>query len=70
MLYQLPHAPSSRAIVMPASTGEALFLEGDPCERVLELRRDIARGVNISADGERQVTAYFFPGDQNGLPIA
>lgn len=70
MLCQVQHAASSRAIVMPASAGKVLFLEGDPCERVIELRRGIARGVSISADGERQVTAFFFPGDQIGLPIA
>jgi CRP-like cAMP-binding protein len=58
------------AIAMPAHAGEMLFLEGDPCEYVYELRHGIARGVSISADGERQVMAFFFAGDQIGLPVA
>ena len=58
------------AIAMPAHAGEVLFLEGDPCEHVYELRHGIARGVSISANGERQVTAFFFAGDQIGLPVA
>ena len=70
MFHQATSPPAFAAIVMPARAGEVLFLEGDPCERVFELRRGIARGVSISADGERQVTAFFFPGDQIGLPIA
>ncbi|WP_296676864.1 Crp/Fnr family transcriptional regulator [Novosphingobium sp.] len=55
---------------MPADAGEVLFLEGDACEHVYELRDGIARGVSISPDGERQVTAFFFAGDQIGLPVA
>ena len=58
------------AIAMPAHAGEVLFLEGDPCEHVYELRHGIARGISISADGERQVMAFFFAGDQIGLPVA
>ncbi|MGE3691344.1 MAG: cyclic nucleotide-binding domain-containing protein, partial [Novosphingobium sp.] len=59
-----------QAIAMPASAGEVLFFEGDPSEYVYELRDGIARGVNISAEGERQITAFFFAGDQIGLPVA
>jgi CRP-like cAMP-binding protein len=55
---------------MPADAGEVLFLEGSPSEYVYELRRGIARGVSISADGDRQVTAFFFAGDQIGLPVS
>jgi len=57
-------------IMRQADPGEVLFLEGDPCEYVYELRHGIARGVNISVEGERQITAFFFAGDQIGLPIA
>ena len=57
-------------ILMPAASGEVLFLEGSPSEYVYELRRGIARGLSISADGDRQVTAFFFAGDQIGLPIS
>lgn len=59
-----------RDIAMLAKAGEVLFLEGEPCEYVYELRRGIARGVNISREGERQVTAFFFAGDQIGLPVS
>lgn len=58
------------AIAMPAKAGETLFLEGDPCEHVYELRSGVARGVSISDEGDRQVTAFFFAGDQIGLPVA
>jgi CRP-like cAMP-binding protein len=57
-------------ILMPADPGEVLFLEGSPSECVYELRRRIARGVSISVDGDRQVTAFFFAGDQIGLPVS
>ncbi|MBS1239831.1 MAG: cyclic nucleotide-binding protein [Proteobacteria bacterium] len=53
-----------------AEPGEALFFEGDPCDYVYELRSGIARGVSLSADGERQISAFFFAGDQIGLPVA
>lgn len=53
-----------------AEPGEVLFLEGDPCDSVFELRRGIVRGVSNSADGERQIAAFFFAGDQIGLPIS
>jgi CRP-like cAMP-binding protein len=56
-------------ILMPADASEVLFFEGDPSEYVFELRHGIARGINLSADGDRQVTAFFFAGDQIGLPV-
>ncbi|MDE8653685.1 Crp/Fnr family transcriptional regulator [Novosphingobium album (ex Liu et al. 2023)] len=62
--------PGYRDIAMPAGSGEILFLEGDPCDHVYELRRGIARGVNVSSEGDRQVTAFFFAGDQIGLPLS
>jgi CRP-like cAMP-binding protein len=55
---------------MPADPGEALFFEGDPCEHVFELRKGIVRGVSNLPDGERQISAFFFAGDQIGLPVA
>ncbi len=62
--------PDRHEIAMPAKAGEMLFLEGDPCDHVYELRSGIARGISISEEGERQVTAFFFAGDQIGLPVA
>jgi CRP-like cAMP-binding protein len=59
-----------REIAMPAKAGEMLFHEGDACERVFELRRGIVRGVSMSYEGDRQVTAFFFAGDQIGLPLS
>jgi len=55
---------------MPADPGEVLFLEGDPCEQVYELRQGIVRGVSNLADGDRQISAFFFAGDQIGLPVS
>lgn len=58
------------AIAMSARAGAVLFLEGEPCEHVYELQRGIARGVSISREGERQIAAFFFAGDEIGLPLA
>lgn len=63
-------AHTRACIAMPAHAGEVLFLEGEPCDHVFELRRGIARGVSISPEGDRHVTAFFFAGDQIGLPVA
>jgi CRP-like cAMP-binding protein len=57
-------------IAMPAKAGEMLFLEGEPCDHVYELRSGIARGISISEEGDRQVTGFFFAGDQIGLPVS
>lgn len=57
-------------IAVPANAGEVIFLEGEPCSHVYELRRGIARGVSFSREGDRQVTGFFFAGDQIGLPLA
>jgi CRP-like cAMP-binding protein len=59
-----------REIAMPAKAGEMLFLEGEPCDYVYELRSGIARGISVSEEGDRQVAAFFFAGDQIGLPIS
>lgn len=59
-----------RAIGMPARAGEILFLRGEPCEHLFEVRRGVARAVATSYEGDRQVLAFFFPGDVFGLPLA
>ncbi len=63
-----PHRFS--AIGQRVQPGEVLFLEGDPSDQVFELRSGIVRGVSVSLEGERQISAFFFIGDQIGLPIA
>lgn len=55
--------------VMVAEAGRTLFWEGDDCDHVFELCSGIVRGVTISESGDRQVTAFFFAGDQIGLPV-
>lgn len=55
--------------LLSADVGQTLFWEGDACTHIFELRSGIARGVSISEDGERQVTAFFFAGDQIGIPV-
>jgi CRP-like cAMP-binding protein len=57
-------------LTVPAKAGEVLFHEGDPCGHVFEVRRGVVRGVNVSYEGDRQVSAFFFPGDQIGIPVA
>lgn len=56
--------------VRQAQPGKVLFLEGDPSTQVFELLHGIVRGVSISPEGERQIAAFFFAGDQIGLPIS
>lgn len=59
-----------RAISMPAREGETLIVEGDPCEQTLEIRSGIARAVTYSREGDRQIMAFFFPGELIGLPLS
>lgn len=70
-MYHHPEALfQDRMIAMPARAGETLFIQGDPCDEFIEIRRGVARAVNHSRDGNRQVMALFFPGDMLGLPLA
>lgn len=59
-----------RAIAMPARAGETLFIEGEACTSFLEIRHGVARAVDLTLGGERQVTAFFFPGEFLGLPLS
>ncbi|WCT78599.1 Crp/Fnr family transcriptional regulator [Novosphingobium humi] len=69
MIHSAKLEPQRYGIAMPAKSGEMLFLEGDPCEHVYELRAGVARGISVSVEGDRQVAAFFFAGDQIGLPV-
>ena len=69
-MHNLAIAPTPlREIGMPAWAGETLFVEGDECESVLEIKRGVARAVAYSSDGNRQVMAFFFPGDFLGIRL-
>lgn len=69
-MQNLAIAPAAlREIGMPAWAGETLFVEGDECECVLEIKRGVARAVSYSSDGNRQVMAFFFPGDFLGIRL-
>lgn len=59
-----------RAISMPARDGETLIVKGDPCRHTLEIRSGIARALAYSREGDRQIMAFFFPGDLVGLPLS
>ncbi len=65
----LTQRQSESDVLLRASAGQTLFWEGDTCTHVYELHSGIVRGVSISEDGERQVTAFFFAGDQIGIPV-
>lgn len=56
-------------VLLSVDIGQTLFWEGDACSHVFEVRSGVIRGVNISEEGERQVTAFFFAGDQIGIPV-
>jgi len=57
------------AVALPANARETLFIRGEPCESIYEIRRGIVRAVDVSKEGDRQVMAFFFPGDFVGLPL-
>jgi CRP-like cAMP-binding protein len=59
----------SASRILTAQPGQTLFWEGDPCTHVIEMHSGIVRGVSISEEGERQITAFFFAGDQIGIPV-
>lgn len=65
----LTQRQSESDVLLRASAGQTLFWEGDTCTHVYELHTGIVRGVSISEDGERQVTAFFFAGDEIGIPV-
>lgn len=60
-----PHSANLRF----APAGTTLFNEGDTCDHVFELHEGVVRGVTHAEDGNRQVTAFFFAGDQIGIPV-
>ena len=69
-MYQtLELAVENLAISMPARDGETLIVKGDTCDQTLYIRSGIARAVTYSHEGDRQVMAFFFPGDVIGLPL-
>lgn len=69
-MYQTPDILAERrAIGIPARAQETLFIKGEPSSCLFEVRRGVARAVHYSAEGDRQVMAFFFPGDVLGLPL-
>ena len=70
MLSRVSNPDQFPVIARQARPDETLFMEGDPSVRVFELRSGIVRGVGMSPEGERQIAAFFFAGDQIGLPIS
>lgn len=69
MYEALELVPEAPLVCMPADDGEMLFAKDDWCEHALEIRSGIARAVSYSRGGDRQVMAFFFPGDIIGLPL-
>jgi CRP-like cAMP-binding protein len=69
MMRILTQRQSESDVLLGANLGQTLFWEGDACANIFELHTGIVRGVSISEDGERQVTAFFFAGDQIGIPV-
>lgn len=60
----------SRVVSIPAHDGETLIVKGELCEQSLEICSGIARAVTYSREGDRQIMAFFFPGDLVGLPLS
>ncbi|NVE95999.1 Crp/Fnr family transcriptional regulator [Altererythrobacter lutimaris] len=55
---------------MPGRDGETLIVQGDPCDQTLEITCGVGRAVRYSREGDRQIMAFFFPGDLVGLPLS
>ncbi len=70
MHHQITTRIEEPTVSMPAYDGETLFLKGDPCEQTFEIRSGVARAVTYSGEGNRQIMAFFFPGDVIGLPLS
>ena len=48
---------------------ESLVLEGDPANRIFRVLSGTVAGYKATADGRRQIIAFFFPGDLVGLTV-
>ena len=48
---------------------ESLALEGDTADRLHRVLRGTIAGYKATADGRRQILAFFFPGDLVGLTV-
>jgi CRP-like cAMP-binding protein len=60
--------PDQRLHMTQLTPGQTLFWEGDEANQLFRIESGVVRSVNFSAEGERQVTGFFFPGDVIGLP--
>lgn len=63
-----PDFPVQRSPSTYLASGQPLFWEGDEANQLFKIETGVVRSVNFSAEGERQVTGFFFPGDVIGLP--
>lgn len=63
-----PVFPEQRSLSVQLAPGQALFWEGDEAKQLFRIEAGVVRSVSFSAEGERQVTGFFFPGDVIGLP--
>ncbi|MGP1354819.1 MAG: Crp/Fnr family transcriptional regulator [Parasphingopyxis sp.] len=63
-----PEPADSRILSTHVPFGHALFWEGEEARQLFKIEAGVVRGVNFSAEGERQVTGFFFAGDVIGLP--
>jgi len=50
-----------------ATTGQAIFYEGDDAEHVYNVTEGVVRVSKMLPDGRRQITGFLFPGDFLGL---
>ena len=57
------HAPLTRL-----GTGQHLYREGDPVERLYQVVSGVVRLTRMLEDGRRQVIAFGYPGDIIGFP--
>ena len=56
-------------VIRHLAVHETLVLEGDPADRFHRVLSGTVAGYKATADGRRQIVAFFFPGDLVGLTV-
>ena len=62
------HKQTVKTSEITVKAGSYLFFEGDPVERLYEVKSGILRLTRLLEDGRRQVISFGYPGDVVGFP--
>ena len=62
--------PDTIGVIKHLAPHESLVLEGDSADRFHRVLSGTVAGYKATADGRRQIVAFFFPGDLVGLTVS